>query len=141
VGIQEIRVELEEELVEVLIRGDIAGNLGDLEVFVEACPPTPVEGGNALLDRARSRLELRGCARKEAATREDAATKVVQERVGQREHRRDAGLGRMHRADHDLIEDLLGRVDGGELELLLRAEVGVQPALAHPDVGGQVADR
>ena len=43
--------------------------------------------------------------------------------------------------DHLGDEHRAGRLDGRELELLLRAEVGEEPALAHPDRVGQPADR
>ena len=39
------------------------------------------------------------------------------------------------------LEDLTGSLDRRELELLLRAEVGVEPALAHAGGLGEVADR
>ena len=50
-------------------------------------------------------------------------------------------LGLARGPDHGVGEDLLGRVDRRELELLLRAEVCVEPALRHPDVVGEPADR
>jgi hypothetical protein len=48
------------------------------------------------------------------------------------------GLG----GDHDLVgEDDTRRLDGRELELLLRAEVSEQAALAHSDGVGEPCDR
>ena len=65
---------------------------------------------------------------------------VVEKRLAQRLEPRERGLDGLGRADDMRLEDLGRRLDGGELELLLRAEVGVHPALAHPDLGGQVAE-
>jgi hypothetical protein len=39
------------------------------------------------------------------------------------------------------LEDLARSINGCELELLLGAEVGIEPALAHADVLGEFADR
>ena len=49
---------------------------------------------------------------------------------------RDSGRG----LDDVRVEDLPGGVHGRELQLFLGAEVRVEAALAHPDVGGEVAD-
>ena len=47
-----------------------------------------------------------------------------------------------HRGLDDVgVEDLLGEVDRRELQLLLGTEVGVEPALAHPDGLRKPADR
>ena len=43
--------------------------------------------------------------------------------------------------EHVLVEQRVRRVDRGELELLLRAEVREEAALAHPDRLCQAADR
>src|SRR5207253_6149626 len=61
----------------------------------------------------------------------------IAERPQTLERIRDAG----RRLEDLSVEDLLRGVEGRELKLLLRAEVRVQAALAHPDVGGEVADR
>ena len=50
------------------------------------------------------------------------------------------GSGR-RRLDHLLGEQRTGRLDGGQLELLLGAEVREEAALAHPDRLGKPADR
>ena len=51
------------------------------------------------------------------------------------------GRGGQRRFDDLGVEDPPGFVHGGELELLLRAEVGVDAALAHAEGAGEVADR
>src|SRR5262245_64965631 len=86
-------------------------------------------------------VELGRGGREEAAAREDAALEVREkpfaeclqsfERVGERP-----------RGVDDLrVEDLAGGLDGRELQLLLRAEVRIEPALAHADVRSELADR
>ena len=54
------------------------------------------------------------------------------------ERSRRGGNGRF---DDLGFEDSSGFVDGGELEILLGAEVGVHAALAHVERAGEVADR
>jgi hypothetical protein len=85
--------------------------------------------------------ELGGGRREEAAAREDATFHVGEEPVAEL-------LQSFHGVDDrprwlgDLgVEDVPGGLDGGELQLFLGAEVRVEPALAHPDVRGEVADR
>ena len=66
---------------------------------------------------------------------------VGQVALGEREHLSDS-LRLFERGRDDLtLEDLLGGVDGRQLELLLGAEVGVEAALAHADVVGEAPDR
>jgi hypothetical protein len=43
--------------------------------------------------------------------------------------------------DHQLLEDRARRIDRGQLQLLLGAEVREQPALAHADRIGQARER
>ncbi len=42
---------------------------------------------------------------------------------------------------HLLVEDVGGVGDGGQLQLLLGAKVGIETALAHPGVLGEIPDR
>ena len=80
-------------------------------------------------------------ARREAAHRREHVLldmhEVVLEEPAEPLDRRRCELGGI---EHVLMEQGVRRVDRGELELLLRAEVGEQPALAHPDGIGEPAE-
>ena len=109
--------------------------------LLEGPEPASEEGGDLFFDRTRVGVEL-GCGRdEEAAAGEDAAFEVAEEGFAERfeagEGRSTASVGR----DHVVAEDLGRGLDGGELQLLLGAEVGVEAALAHADVLGEAPDR
>ena len=56
--------------------------------------------------------------------------------------RRSQPLRDLHRGRDDLGgEHVFGGADRCELQLLLGVEMGVEPALAHPDFAGEAADR
>jgi hypothetical protein len=86
-------------------------------------------------------VDLGRRAGEEAAAREDPVAEVADERVGQGEQGGHAGRRGVGRGDDDAVEDLLGGVDRRQLEILLRVEVGVQPALAHADLAREPTDR
>src|SRR5262249_8053716 len=87
-----------------------------------------------------ARIHLGDEGREEAATHEDARLDVAQVVLRQGPKPREAGPGVRRGLDDVLVEELLCRVDRRELELLLRAEVRVQAALAHPDGLGEATD-
>ena len=64
-----------------------------------------------------------------------------QEPLAERLHAGEAIAGLQGWVDDVGVEDLLGGVDGRELKLLLRTEVGVEAALAHAGGLGEVSDR
>ena len=66
---------------------------------------------------------------------------MVEERVADGDDLRDTGGCGERRRDDLGREDLPCLLDGGELEILLRAEVGVDTALAHGGGVGEVPDR
>jgi hypothetical protein len=66
---------------------------------------------------------------------------VRQEALAQCLSARQAVVALHRRRDHVSVEDPLGGVDCRQLELLLRPEVRVEAALAHPDRPGEAADR
>ena len=87
------------------------------------------------------RIHLRGDGGEEATAGEDAVLHVPQKSLAQLAQPLDPrGSGRCG-LDHLLGEQRTGRLDGGQLELLLGAEVREEAALAHPDRLGQAADR
>src|SRR6516162_8921263 len=65
---------------------------------------------------------------------------MPEERLAERPHTTEAPGRLACRVQHVPLEDLGRRFDRRQLELLLRLEVGVEAALAHADVLGQLAD-
>ena len=92
--------------------------------------------------RARAAVHLDRRVGEEAAAGERAALHVVEPAVEHAAQAGDAGLvALLGVADHAVDEDRRGGAHGRDLQLLLRAEVGEQPALAHLELGRQAADR
>ena len=79
--------------------------------------------------------------REEAATGEDVVLDVLEKPLRELLQPLEARRCRQCRVDHPLRKDDVGRLDRGELQLLLRAEVSEQPTLAHPHGVGQPAER
>ena len=97
--------------------------------------------GDLFFDRSGAGAHLQDGAGEEAAAGERAPHEVVEERVAQRDELGESRRGGECGFDDLGLEDPSGFVDGGELEILLRAEVGVDAALAHVERAGEVADR
>ena len=99
--------------------------------------PALAERHRVVADGARTGVELAHRGDEEAAAGEDALLDVVEEPldVGPQPGHAGRRLGRG--LDHQLLEDRARRVDRGQLQLLLGAEVREQPALAHADGVGQ----
>ena len=100
-----------------------------------------LERGDLFFDRSRAGAHLEDGAGEEAAAGERAPREVVEERVAHGDELSESGRGGERGFDDLGLEDPSGFVDGGELEILLRAEVGVDAALAHVERAGEVADR
>src|SRR3954452_8310884 len=102
---------------------------------------TGLKSRDFLFDGARAAAHLQDRAREEATTGKRATGEVVEEGVA---HRNELPEPRWcgERWFDDLgLEDTGGFVDGGQLEVLLGAEVGIDAALAHVQGTGEVADR
>ena len=97
--------------------------------------------GDLFLDRTRAGAHLQGGPGEEAPAWERAAHEVVEEGVAHCDELSDSRRGGEGRFDDLGLEDPSRFVDGGELEILFRAEVGVDAALAHVERAGEVADR
>ena len=100
-----------------------------------------LEGGDLLLDRPRPGAHLEHGAGEEASARERPPGEVVEERVADRDELTEPGRSAEGGVDDLGLEDPSCLVDGRQLQVLLRAEVGVDPALAHVEGVGEVADR
>ena len=100
-----------------------------------------LEGGDALLDRPRPGAHLEGGTGEEAAARERPPQEVVEVGVAQGDELGQPRWRGEGRFDDLGVEDPLGLLHRGQLEVLLGVEVGVDPALAHLEGGGEVADR
>ena len=129
------------ERVGILAGGEFVPFLcRDDELTDQRCEPA-LERGDSFLDRPGARAHLEEGTSEEAATWKRAPPEVVEEGVAECDQLRHSWRGGERRCDDLGIEDLLRFVHGGELEVLLRAEVGVDPALAHVERSGEVADR
>ena len=89
------------------------------------CREPVLERGDPFLDRSRTGAHLEDRAGEEATAGERAPREVVEERVAHRDELSESGRSGERRLDDLGLEDPTGFVDGGELQLLLRAEVGV----------------
>ena len=103
--------------------------------------PALAEGHGAVADGARVGVELADGGDEEAPAGEDALLDVVEEALDVGPQPRHAGRRLARGLDHLLLEDRAGRVDRGQLQLLLGAEVREEPALAHADRVGQARER
>ncbi len=120
---------------------DLSAALGVADHVRNVPEPVLEEVADPLLDASVVGVELCGGGGEEAATGEDPSLEVRQEGVGEGEDPCDA-LGVCERGTGYLAhEDVLGLVDGGELELLLRVEVGVEAAAGTVGTPRHSADR
>jgi len=128
-------------LLGILGQVDLSGGLRVLDGLEQLADPALDELEDPVADPAGTGVDLRRHGREEASAREDAALEVGEELVRERPQPRATGRCRHTGLDHLGGEERGGRVDRGELELLLGLEVRVEAALAHADVVGQPADR
>src|SRR5262249_35599674 len=91
--------------------------------------------------RAGARVEFGGDRREETPARKDPALDVRQERIGQGPEPLRARVRPRRRLEHFTFKNRGRRLDRRQLEVFLGFEVRIEAALAHPDLGGQVADR
>ena len=96
---------------------------------------------DAFLDGSRACSHLQDGPREEAAAGKRPAGKVVEVRVAHGEQLAKPRRRGQRRLDDLGSEDPLRFVHGRELEILLRAEVGVDAALAHAQTVREIADR
>ena len=91
--------------------------------------------------RAGVRVHLGRDRGEEAASREVGGLDVAQVAVGEQAQPLEPGRRNQRGLEHLLAEDRAGDLDRCELQLLLRAEVREEPALAHAHGIGQAGDR
>jgi hypothetical protein len=134
-------VELELQLLDVGVRGQLAGGDGHPELPAHVLRPRRQRGEDGVADGARAAVELDGDRGQEAAGGAvrpgdgvDPLAEGPEEPVDARA-RADRALG------HPLPEPVGGLGDGGQLQGLLGAEVPDHAGLAHAEVGGEPADR
>jgi len=138
---QERGLELERELAGVLRGVDGALGLRLAHGALEQAEPVAEEGDEPVAHRAGPHVQLGERRGEEAPARERLRLDVAEVAVGETAQagERRRGVGR--RLEHLRREDGLGGLDGRELELLLRAEVGEEAALAHADRVCKACDR
>ena len=100
-----------------------------------------LERGDLLLDRSRARAHLEDGAGKEAAARERSPGEVFEERITHRDKLPEPCRGTKSGSDDLGLEDPTCFIDGRQLEILLRAEVRVDAALAHVERVSEISDR
>src|SRR5581483_3618492 len=111
---------------------ELAGLLRLADPPLDQLQPAVERLRELLPHRPGMRVELGGRRREEAPAGEDGTLEVAEEVVAERLEPGEGGRRLARRPDHRLREDLGGRVDRGELQLLLRTEVRIEPALRHP---------
>ena len=100
-----------------------------------------LERGDLFLDGSGAGAHLEDGSGEEAAAGERPPCEVVEERVAHGDELSEPRRGAECGFDDLGVEDPTCFVDGRQLEILLRAEVGVDAALAHVQGVGEVADR
>ena len=116
------------------------GGGGFLGRRFDALGPPFLRQGDSVLHGAWVHVELCADRDEEATAGEDAAFEVGDELLAERVQAFERIRNRLRRLDDLGFEDDARRVHRRELELLLRAEMGVEATLAHTDVRGKVAD-
>ena len=140
VGAEQERVELEEDLCGVDGGVELPQLLRATDLRAEAVDELGVHRAQVISDGPGLGVELDRRRDEEAATGEHAPLEVGEEGVAQRVDPSES-LGRLERSfRHLAVVDLAGGLDRGVLQLLLRAEVREDAALAHADVLGEPAD-
>ena len=131
VGGEDDAVQLEGECIGVLVGGKLVLVERGHDELADECREPALKRGDLFLDRSRARSHLEDGPGEEAAAGERAPHEVVEEGIAHGDELRESGRGGERRFDDLGLEDAAGFVHGGELEILLRAEVGVDAALAH----------
>src|SRR5215510_6863480 len=88
VRVVEDRVEVEQQRLDVLVRGQVAGGTRGLQLAGDPSLPAAVELGDPILHRTWLGVDLGRSAGEEAAAGKDLVAEVVDEGVGQGEERR-----------------------------------------------------
>lgn len=138
---QKVRVELEGDLAGDLARIECAFILSLLDGRLELAVPRGDRGHGSVSDRAGVRIDLGRDGGEEAAAGKDSALQMAEEGFAQRAEPGDSRWCLVRYPDHLGTEDLVRGLDRRELQLLFRAEVREESALAHADRVGEAADR
>ena len=133
-------VELVGELLGVDLLPEVALDDGGAHAVGDHVQPVLLRLHEALADGAGLVVQLGG-QRHEHAPREAAGPGPLDPAFEQRPHALLPARRGQGRLDHRVHEALDAELEDLELEGFLRFEVRVEAALAHADLGGQVADR
>lgn len=119
---------------------EVAGFLRFPNGAVEDGDPFAHDGGDAIADGAAAAVEFERGGGEETAAGEELLLDVREPAVEQIPQTRQA-LRRGERGARDLInKNLASGLDGGELEVFFRTEVGEKAALAHAEFFSEAAD-
>ena len=141
VGGEDDAVQLEGECVGVLVGGEFVLFESRDDEPADQCREPALERCDLIFDRSGASAHLEDGPGEEATAWERAPLQVVEEGIAHRDELLEPGRGGERRLDDLGLEDPSGFVHGRELQILLRAEVGVDAALAHVERAGEVADR
>jgi len=119
----------------------VPGFLSFLDHTGQYANPFAHDGRDAIAHGAGPAVEFKGSGGKETASGEDARLDVAGPQLDQLPQARHSSGRSKGGTGHLFDEDLTGRIDGGQLQILLGTEVREEPALAHVKSFGQRPDR
>ena len=134
------RFDLEGDLLRIT-GPEVADRDRLLDQVFQGPHPAADDLGDLVVDHACAGVELVGHRHEEIAPGEHGGIHVGEVGSAERPQARKAGWRSVRRGDDPFLEDLTSERDGVELELLLGAEVPVEPRLAHAQVVSQATDR
>ena len=121
-----------------LLRGASVG--GNARGVRESVEPLPLRCREKIPGGAGAIVEIEGCGGDEAATRHGGIGSPAEPAVEVGTDPRLAPFGPGGGTDHGIAEPLGGAAQHLELERVLGADVGKEPALGEPELGGEAAD-
>lgn len=124
-------IELKGELRGINISVKLPGLLRFLNSAPESREPLLHDFRDAVAHRTRTTIELRGGGGEEAAAAKRPALDIAEPLVAEIPEARESVRGLKRRADHFAYKDGASGLNTRHLQILFRAEVSEQPALAH----------
>ncbi len=133
-------VQIKGELRGVEVGTKVPGVGGNARGVRESVEPLPLRCREKIPGGAGAIVEIEGCGGDEAATRHGGIGSPAEPAVEVGTDPRLAPFGPGGGTDHGIAEPLGGAAQHLELERVLGADVGKEPALGEPELGGEAAD-